>query len=105
MEPTKTIVQFLQNNGYVHEPKSIEKELKRANYSHENSMELTLHHMRNDIPSMWYTGFALSNDGIWRRHSWVWSVDTETLYETTCVRDLYFGCSVFDFSTESVSDK
>jgi hypothetical protein len=35
------------------------------------------------------TGFGLSDDGIWRRHSWV--VTTDVLYETTVKRVLYYG--------------
>ena len=36
------------------------------------------------------TGFALSDDGLWRRHSWVLS-DRGHLIETTIPRLLYFG--------------
>ena len=35
------------------------------------------------------TGYALSDDGLWRSHSWV--VTDEVLYETTVARELYFG--------------
>ena len=36
------------------------------------------------------TGYALSEDGIWRRHSWVLDVN-DTLIETTEVRVMYYG--------------
>lgn len=35
------------------------------------------------------SGYALSNDGLWRQHSWV--IDATGIVETTEVRDAYFG--------------
>jgi len=35
------------------------------------------------------TGYALSDDGTWRRHSWV--LQGKRLYETTVPRERYFG--------------
>jgi hypothetical protein len=35
------------------------------------------------------TGYALSNDGMWRRHSWLWA--DGNVIETTVRRKLYFG--------------
>jgi hypothetical protein len=35
------------------------------------------------------TGYALSDDGIWRRHSWV--LEGKRLSETTVPRECYFG--------------
>lgn len=36
------------------------------------------------------TGYGLSNDGLWRRHSW--GVDSQNkIIETTEMRELYFG--------------
>lgn len=37
-----------------------------------------------------YTGWALSDDGCWRQHSWVLENDTH-LIETTTEREIYFG--------------
>jgi hypothetical protein len=39
------------------------------------------------------TGFALSDDGTWRRHSWVKTVDGK-LIETTIKREVYFGMTL-----------
>lgn len=35
------------------------------------------------------TGWALSDDGLWRQHSWL--VEGRTLIETTTLREKYFG--------------
>jgi len=35
------------------------------------------------------TGWALSEDGLWRQHSWI--IDGSTLIETTTPREKYFG--------------
>ena len=39
------------------------------------------------------TGFALSEDGTWRRHSWVKTKDGK-LIETTLKREIYFGMTL-----------
>ena len=36
------------------------------------------------------TGFGLSDDNIWRRHSWLMTVNSD-LIETTIAREIYFG--------------
>ena len=35
------------------------------------------------------TGYALSDDGLWRQHSWV--MDDQVIYETTVKRTQYYG--------------
>lgn len=47
------------------------------------------------------TGWALSDDGIWRQHSWVKDMEADRLYETTEKRTLYFG---FDLTPEEAED-
>lgn len=42
-------------------------------------------------------GWALSDDGIWRQHSWVKDTAEDRIYETTVARKLYFG---FDLTPE-----
>ncbi len=42
-------------------------------------------------------GWALSEDGLWRQHSWVKDTVQDRLYETTEKRKLYFG---FDLTPE-----
>jgi hypothetical protein len=40
------------------------------------------------------TGYGLSDDGVWRQHSWV--VEGETVHETTVARTRYFGLVLDD---------
>jgi len=60
--------------------------LKRMNISdcHQNSARLAL-----KAGIEWWTGLALSKDGIWRIHSWC--VKGAKIIETTEPRTLYFG--------------
>jgi len=37
------------------------------------------------------TGYALSDDGCWRPHGWVWDIKESRIVETTVLRKLYFG--------------
>ena len=37
------------------------------------------------------TGYALSEDGLWRQHSWLVNIHTQTVVETTTTRVAYFG--------------
>ena len=37
------------------------------------------------------TGWALSEDGIWRQHSWAWDTAKRCVIETTLPRTMYFG--------------
>ena len=53
---------------------------------HDNAEEYTELHPT----AVWWTGFALSEDGRWRVHSWVLTGHS-ALVETTEKRVLYFG--------------
>jgi hypothetical protein len=44
------------------------------------------------------TGFALSDDGLWRRHSW--GIGRDCLVETTCPRERYFGIALWSDMAE-----
>jgi hypothetical protein len=46
------------------------------------------------------TGFALSNDGTWRRHSWIKTIDSKVI-ETTIKREKYFGIILTDEGAEA----
>ena len=58
------------------------------NACHSNAAELWA---RNPARRVLVTGYAL-NRGCWRQHSWV--IQQDTLLETTCQRDRYFGLSL-----------
>jgi hypothetical protein len=55
------------------------------NSCHSNSAKYSLKHPGTTM----YTGYALSDDDMWRQHSWV--VDTKGIIETTEKRIAYFG--------------
>ena len=46
------------------------------------------------------TGFALSEDGVWRRHSWLKANDGK-LIETTIKREQYFGITLEEEGAEA----
>jgi hypothetical protein len=55
---------------------------------HENSARL---HQQEPQRYEVRTGYALSEDGIWRPHSWVFDANTDDIIETTEARVTYFG--------------
>lgn len=63
----------------------------RRNDCHENSANLQSRGRTDDgVPiTAWETGYALSEDGLWRQHSW--ALSEETVVETTTARLLYAG--------------
>lgn len=46
------------------------------------------------------TGYALSQSGMWRQHSWGVSIKDHTVYETTEPRVLYFGFLLTEAESE-----
>ena len=67
------------------------------NGCHENSAAYYDEH-RGEVSIM--TGFALSNDGIWRQHSWLIENKIEQIIETTVCRSLYYGFKMTDDEAE-----
>lgn len=63
-------------------------EMRRGRPSdcHENCREL----VRRDPSLVWHYGYALSEDGMWREHSWCVKPDGGII-ETTVGRVAYFG--------------
>jgi hypothetical protein len=51
------------------------------------------------------TGYALSDDGLWRQHTWLLETTRERLHsrilETTTIRRQYFGVVLFDDEAEN----
>lgn len=58
---------------------------------HDNSFRLLL---RDNIKEM-HSGYALSNDGLWRHHSWCIDKD-DNIIETTSERLVYVTCTITD---------
>lgn len=48
-------------------------------------------------------GWALSDDGLWRQHTW--GIDSNGIIETTEVRDKYFGFILNDVESELFVDR
>jgi hypothetical protein len=59
----------------------------RPGFCHDNAVE----DASEDPDLMIGSGFALSDDGLWRHHSWLLRGDT--IIETTEPRDAYFGAT------------
>ncbi len=59
------------------------------NSCHSNSSKVW---KKDPLSTRLCTGYALSADGIWRRHSWVLKVDE--IIETTNIRTSYFGVAL-----------
>lgn len=74
------------NRGHKIEPHNIIYIEGRPSQCHENSA--LLYRDNKDITEIG-TGWALSNDGLWRQHSW--AMRGSELVETTTERDIYYG--------------
>jgi GNAT superfamily N-acetyltransferase len=61
-----------------------------SNNCHSNACWLS---MKVGVAKIW-TGYALSDDGMWRSHSWCVDSETGEVMETTVVRVGYFGAPV-----------
>lgn len=75
------------------------------NQCHENSKDLARQmnlargkniHNKEMEPglTLWMTGYALSDDGLWRQHSWCLDTQENQIIETTESRIAYFGISI-----------
>ena len=55
-----------------------------------------MQHLRNPKGRAIMTGYALSEDGMWRQHSWIYDRDDDAVVETTEARVGYFGVLLDD---------
>ena len=79
-------IDIILSNGKVMEYPITMKRMKRSS-CHDN-----VYHLTTKSPVLQpYTGWALSDDGVWRQHSWAFDPRNETIIETTEPRELYFG--------------
>jgi hypothetical protein len=58
----------------------------RDNLCHNNSKYLSMKYNTYKL----YHGYALSDDGLWRQHSWCLT-KTGNVIETTDIREIYYG--------------
>ncbi len=90
-------IENLLNFGILRSRKTQDFKLFEMSTSrcHENSIILSLNN--KNLSLVTETGFALSDDKIWRVHSWVYDVKNNLIIETTEERVFYYGiCSDLD---------
>lgn len=85
---SEKFVSLLLELGRVTNGETARLQQMTACHCHRNAQELSLRY-----PSKYQTetGFALSKDGLWRPHSWVWDTQKSQIIETTELRVKYFG--------------
>ena len=91
VELSENDVAMLLSCGTLHGGGSVRLAKMARNRCHANAADL----VTQDPKLSFFTGFALSEDGIWRIHSWVTTPDGRIL-ETTERRMKYFGYRVRD---------
>lgn len=82
------IVAQLLNSGEAAPGQKAVLQLGKPSECHENSIA---RHQEDPHSYEVRTGYALSKDGIWRPHSWVFDADDNDIIETTEKRVTYFG--------------
>ncbi len=86
--------QFLShqvNRGRVMEPTSVRLELGEPSNCFENSENIV---NQSNSHGVFCVGYALSDDGLWREHGWVWDQRDGSIVETTVLRECYFGIGI-----------
>jgi hypothetical protein len=81
-------VSLLLHCGRITSGKYTRLRLMRQRECHYNSIRLARRHPKRYQREI---GFALSADGLWRSHSWLWDIKANQIVETTEIRTLYFG--------------
>ena len=76
------------DRGYLRDGRSAELMRGQPISCHSNAALLWA---ENRDHSVIVTGWAMSDDGVWRQHSWVKHLGTGKIYETTNPRVLYYG--------------
>jgi hypothetical protein len=85
---SKEIVDQLLDSGEAAPGQKAVLQLGKVSGCHENSAAL---HQKDPVRYEVRTGYALSEDGIWRPHSWVVDAENNDIIETTKNRTMYFG--------------
>lgn len=87
--PNRQFVKQLLSYAQIKTGRSAKFLKMEPNNCHGNSC--TLSQKKGNV---WMTGYALSPDGVWRPHSWVWDTNKNKNIETTVRRVKYFGVPV-----------
>jgi hypothetical protein len=88
---TKEFVSVLMTFGRISTGRHARVRPMDANNCHTNSERLAIKHPRRYQRE---TGFALSDDGLWRPHSWVFDATRNQIVETVEPRVRYFGITI-----------
>lgn len=86
------IVHLIESGFVMEHPVTVR--IMQSNRCHLNSVELFATGKATGLG----TGYALSDDGLWRQHSWAFKRQkdgTNRIIETTSLRDRYFGLPYF----------
>jgi hypothetical protein len=89
---SEEIVSRLLSLGQTDSGQNAVLRLGKASECHENSFAI---HQQDPARYEVRTGYALSEDGIWRPHSWVFDAKVNGIIETTEKRVTYFGVVKF----------
>jgi len=83
--PEPDLAEIIARGKHIKAP--VKMKTMRQSACHKNAAKLC--RMNPNYRIM--TGWALSDDGLWRQHSWVLDKKTNTIIETTELREAYFG--------------
>jgi hypothetical protein len=84
----KPISKLLIEQGRLVEVSRVDLKIGGRSACHRNSARYWNKHKQRTLIG---TGYALSEDGLWRRHSWCQSKGGSVVIETTVERKVYFG--------------
>ncbi len=90
------------DRGYLQDGRGAELMRGQPISCHSNAALLWA---ENRDHSVIMTGWALSDDGVWRQHSWVKHLGTGKIYETTNPRVLYYGFDLMQDEAELFYDE
>ncbi len=93
--PEELLGPLVRSGHVIHGP--VKLRAMEPNACHLNASRLWLER-RQDVVAIG-TGFALSDDGRWYRHSW--GICRDGLVETTCPREKYFGIELWSGLAEN----
>ncbi len=79
---------YLRLHGHTFENYPVKIITGKPTYCHDNVIAKW---KKNKKRYTMVTGYGLSNDGLWRQHSWLIDTKNTILLETTVARILYYG--------------
>jgi hypothetical protein len=93
------LIKTFRERGKVQESASVIMAPGAENACHTNAVNL----WRTGQSTAIGTGYALSDDGLRREHSWCWDAD-DRLVEATTPRDCYFGIRIEGSAAERFAE-